>query len=78
MILQEPDSGLYDVKHGHEAGDVDREAPDSFPVQDGRVGVLYVHVVLGNIVNLAKFVWLFHISLLRLNISHTMRTVNGL
>ena len=77
MILQEPDSGLDDVKHGHETGYVDREATDSFPIQDGRVSVLNIHVILGNIVDLTKLVWLFHIGLLRLNISHTMRTVNG-
>lgn len=77
MILQEANRGLNDVKHGHETGDVDRESPDSFPIQDGWVSVLNIHVILGNIVDLTKLVWLFHIGLLRLNISHTMRTVNG-
>lgn len=78
MILEEANRGLNDVEHGYEAHDVDREPSDTFPIQDRGVGVLYVHVILWNIVNLAKFVWLFHIGLLRLNISHTMRTVNGL
>ncbi len=78
MILEEANRRVNDVEHGYEAHGVDREPSNTFPIQDRWVSVLHVHVILGNIVNLTKFVWLFHIGLLRLNISHTMRTVNGL
>jgi len=77
MILEQANRGLNDIEHGDEAHNVDREPSNTFPVQNWRVGVLNIHVILGNIVDLTKLVWLFHIGLLRLNISHTMRTVNG-